>query len=124
MIINVKGIGKVDFPDSMSLEDINKVLSDMFSKEKAPTKEEISLMVKSLIGEMVKPEPPVIPDIEIAAPEPVDMQPIADALRAILSKPSPDIKIDIPKRASGMEIEITERDTFGNIKRLRMTEVA
>ena len=92
--------------------------------------EEITTIVKGVIGELVKPVAPIVPDInvdlvptfEVTSPAP-DMQPIAEALVAVLSRPEQPINIQLPEKAGVLDIEVVERDTFGNIKRLRMTEV-
>ena len=129
MIINVKGVGKVEFPDDMNLDEINKILTKAFSESKVAGVEEITAIVRGIVGEVIKPEPAIVPDVQV---EPVvevtntapDMQPIAEALAAVLSRPEPDITVQLPARAGIVDIEVTERDTFGNIKRLRMTEIS
>ena len=142
MIVNVNGVGKVKFPDNMSLDEINKVLTEAYSKSPDEMSiEKITAIVKGIVKDTVKPEPPVVPDVKVdVAPvasvpeikvEPVvevntvapDMQPIAEALMAVLSKES-NITVQSPERRTVTDIDVLERDTFGNIKRIRMTEVA
>lgn len=125
MIINVKGVGNVKFPDDMRLADINKALTDKFGKEKPLSEKEITSIVQSIVAEAVKADPVINvktePKIEVNTPA-VDMRPIAKALMTVMDRPEPPEKEE--REESGItDIEIVERDIVGNIKRIRMTEV-
>jgi len=117
MIVNVKGVGRVNFPDDMSLSEINKILKETYNDEEDDdvSLEKITAIVKGLIAENTAP-------VEVITPAP-DMEPIAAALLSVLSKPDKGVTLELPKKSSVTEIEVTARDNYGNIKRIRMTEV-
>jgi hypothetical protein len=75
-------------------------------------------------------EPPKVdvkvePVIEVNTPAP-DMAPIAEALREAVSKPPPNITVNVPeieREKRIFEAEITERDTRGYMKKFRFYEL-
>lgn len=134
MRVNVKGVGVIEFPDGVSKEKIKEFLSDKFSTKKSQEEEIKALrdIIASVIkeGEFIKPPADINVDLEpvfeVITPAP-DMEPVAKAIENInIAPPSinvspPDVHIDRELRK--VEVEVTDRDTRGNIKKLMWTEL-
>jgi len=132
MIVNIKGIGRVNFPGGMTQDAIRKALIKNFARPERDKKEElnkletIKTIVKGVVSDVVKKET-IVPDVKVEI-EPVfevtndapDMTPIADAIKS-LERQETNIDIHIPEKPNIIDIEVTERDSRGNISRLRMT---
>lgn len=149
MLVNIKGIGQVDFPEGTSKEAIQAILTKSFSKkkeEKTFSLREVELMVKGFIKEQVKPADPVVPVVKVDL-EPsfemttnidvapiakvleklempnIDVSPIAEAL-AKLELPAPEVNFT-PADSEEKTIRITveSRTRSGAIESLLLTQV-
>ena len=101
MIVNVKGVGKIDFPEGMSLS----MVKDMLTRStESLSEEEIVSIVKKIVEAaiMAIPPPPKEEREEreegeqnvIVNTEAPDMKPIAEALLAVLDRPTPTITME------------------------------
>lgn len=131
MQVNIKGIGKVTFPEGTTREQIQSILTKSFSKKKEDktfSLREVELMVKGFIKEQVTPPVPVVPDVKVELEPsfemtaPIDVSAIAKAI-AKLELPAPEVNVTVETPNKLIEIEVTERDTRGFIKTLLCTEI-
>lgn len=88
------------------------------------------------IAELPPKQQEMIPDIkvelepvfEVTTPAP-DMTVLADAIQRMIDRPQQPLNITVmeppeePEPPKVFDIEVTERDTRGGIKKLRLTEV-
>jgi len=135
MIVNIKGIGRVNFPGGMTQDAIRKALIKNFARPERDKKEElnkletIKTIVKGVVSDVVKKET-IVPDVKVEL-EPVfevandapDMRPIADAIKLINLTTKPIIEVNIEDRFKDIEIEVTERDALRGIKKLVLRNI-
>ena len=130
MIINIKGIGRVSFPDGMSPGDIQEALNNNFGKDKEREKEEkaeklenIKAIVKGVVSDTVKTET-IVPDVNVAPKvevkqEKVDLTPVVSAIDKLADKPEKELNVTIEdNRGGSVKIEVVEWTQAGTIKAL------
>lgn len=129
MLVNIKSIGQVDFPEGTTKEQIQAILKKSFSKkkeDKALSLREIELMVKGFLKEQVKAPDPIVPDVKVEL-EPsfemnadIDVSPIAKAI-AKLEIPAPEVSVNVEKPdIPTPEVIVNVQDKKGWAMRMRV----
>lgn len=134
MIINIRGIGRVQFPDGMNADDIKEALNNNFGnkdadkEEKAEKLEVIRAIVRGVVSDTVKPDT-VVPDVNVAPKvdvkqEKVDLIPVVNAISKLADKPEKKLNVTIEdNRGGSIQIEVVEWTQVGSIKKMICTPI-